>query len=118
MRLPAASVELLLLLVALPVPSAAVSSAAQIEVDEAVFFEEFKKLHPRGWANGEEGGAGLVAVLEKILGAPLVESAKLTCEEAFKTVSAKWRGGKDCYFLVFMGLFLLNLPYTHRETRD
>eukprot|EP01052_Picozoa_sp_SAG31_P008389 SAG31_NODE_423_length_15854_cov_20.027801_4_plen_161_part_00 len=23
--------------------------------------------------------------------------------------------GKECYFLVFMGLFLLNLPYTHRE---
>eukprot|EP01052_Picozoa_sp_SAG31_P012452 SAG31_NODE_729_length_12511_cov_7.059293_5_plen_159_part_00 len=23
-------------------------------------------------------------------------------------------GGKDCYFLVFVGLFLLNIPYTHR----
>eukprot|EP01052_Picozoa_sp_SAG31_P059840 SAG31_NODE_19086_length_612_cov_1.210526_1_plen_138_part_10 len=23
--------------------------------------------------------------------------------------------GKDCHFLVFMGLFALNLPYTHRE---
>eukprot|EP01052_Picozoa_sp_SAG31_P014649 SAG31_NODE_918_length_11020_cov_14.801392_7_plen_89_part_00 len=23
--------------------------------------------------------------------------------------------GKDCYFRVFMGLFLLNLPCTHRE---
>eukprot|EP01052_Picozoa_sp_SAG31_P040309 SAG31_NODE_5805_length_2320_cov_0.807294_3_plen_126_part_00 len=27
-------------------------------------------------------------------------------------------GGKDCYFLVvFMGLFLLNLPCTHRKIR-
>eukprot|EP01052_Picozoa_sp_SAG31_P019429 SAG31_NODE_1414_length_8451_cov_13.707016_8_plen_82_part_00 len=25
--------------------------------------------------------------------------------------------GKDCHFLDFMGLFLLNLPCTHRETR-
>eukprot|EP01052_Picozoa_sp_SAG31_P026255 SAG31_NODE_2366_length_5859_cov_4.794097_8_plen_64_part_00 len=25
--------------------------------------------------------------------------------------------GKDCYFLDLMGLFLLNLPCKHRETR-
>eukprot|EP01052_Picozoa_sp_SAG31_P021530 SAG31_NODE_1670_length_7567_cov_13.084360_9_plen_92_part_00 len=24
----------------------------------------------------------------------------------------------DCYFLVFMGLFALNIPCTHREIRD
>eukprot|EP01052_Picozoa_sp_SAG31_P014308 SAG31_NODE_884_length_11256_cov_2.889666_8_plen_180_part_00 len=29
-----------------------------------------------------------------------------------------WKVGKDCYFLDFLGLFLLNLPCTHRETRD
>ena len=73
--------------------AAAAAAAAQLEVDEAVFFDEYKKLHPRGWANGQEGGAGLVAVLEKILGAPLAEAGKLTCDEAFKVVSAKWRGG-------------------------
>eukprot|EP01052_Picozoa_sp_SAG31_P017969 SAG31_NODE_1253_length_9089_cov_17.716765_6_plen_50_part_00 len=26
--------------------------------------------------------------------------------------------GIDCYFLVFMGLFALNLPCTHQEIRD
>lgn len=71
----------------------AVGTVAQLEIDEVVFFDEFKKMHGRGWAKGEEGGLGLAAVLEHILGAPLAEVGKLACNEAFETVAAKWRGG-------------------------
>eukprot|EP01052_Picozoa_sp_SAG31_P048059 SAG31_NODE_9882_length_1216_cov_2.336616_2_plen_64_part_00 len=35
----------------------------------------------------------------------------------FGPVGDEHKPGKDCYFLDFMGLFLLNLPCTHREIR-